>query len=352
MQRSILWRSDPDETERLARADALMPSLCTKSLDQIGFVGKVLPESYNEPKEIVRFFYTHREVLFPTQGVNAVDDQTLEALAEMICGDDRTVYPVYRSGSELTRFFKRVGFSNFEHDGSTRKWWTLDVLRTLTDNNLKAVILRLAHPGEYRGDVEQVNQAIEALNQHLMIEGLKIELDGVSPRLKEITPSFIQSEKEIDLRTLPPPDFLNLRLNPNLAAVLADRWSEAQKCVTAGAHVAAIIIMGSLLEGMLLAVFEQYPREANSCNAAPRDRNTGQVKRFHEWTLSDMINVSHEAGWLDLDVKKFAHSLREFRNLVHPYQQLVTNAFPDEDTCEISWLVVQAAANDLARKLV
>ena len=64
-----------------------------------------------------------------------------------------------------------------------------------------------------------------------------------------------------------------------------------------------------------------------------------------------MINVAHEAGWLDLDVQRFSHSLREFRNLIHPYEQLLARAYPERDTCEISWLVVRAAANDLARKL-
>jgi hypothetical protein len=30
---------------------------------------------------------------------------------------------------------------------------------------------------------------------------------------------------------------------------------------------------------------------------------------------------------------------------------MIVKTFPDKDTCEISWLVVQAAANDLAKKL-
>ena len=61
-----------------------------------------------------------------------MDGQTLESLADMICGDGEE-YPVYRTGSELTRFFRRVGFSNLVHDGSTRKWWTLSVLEQLSD---------------------------------------------------------------------------------------------------------------------------------------------------------------------------------------------------------------------------
>ena len=280
-----------------------------------------------------------------------MDPQTLDSLSDMICGDGQD-YPVHRTGSDLTRFFQRVGFSNLRHDGSTRKWWTLEALSHLTENNVKAVILRLADPREYRGDPQQVGQALSKLNDILMIEGLKVELDGVKPRLKEITPQFIQQVEEPELKPLPPPDFLSLQLEPGVGEVLADRWDEAQRCLKAGAYLAGTIIMGSMLEGMLLAVLQRFPKEANTCKSAPRfEPKTGKVKYFAEWSLSDMINVAHEANWIDLDVKKFSHSLREFRNLIHPYQQMILKAFPDKDTCEISWLVVQAAANDLAKRL-
>lgn len=128
-----------------------------------------------------------------------MDGQTLDSLAEMICGDGSD-YAVYRTGSELTRFFQRVGFSNFRHDGSTRKWWVLDALRMLTDNNLKAVILRLADPREYRGNQELVSKALTKLNEILMVEGLKVELDGIRPKLMEITPQFTEVAKEPELR--------------------------------------------------------------------------------------------------------------------------------------------------------
>jgi hypothetical protein len=279
-----------------------------------------------------------------------MDGQTLDSIANMICGDGPD-YPVYRTGPELTRFFQRVGFFNFHHDGSTRKWWTLHVLEQLTDNNLKAVILRLADPREYRGNQQQVNQALTKLNEILMVEGLKVELDGARPKVVEIAPQFVEHINDPDLKPLPPPDFLNLKLEPGLGEILATRWEEVQRCLKSEAHLAATIIMGSLLEGMLLAVMQKFPLEANSCKTAPHDSRTGRIKYFAEWSLSDMINVAHEAGWIDLDVKKFSHALREFRNLIHPYQQMSEKAFPDKDTCDISWLVVQAASNDLAKKL-
>ena len=278
-----------------------------------------------------------------------MDKQTIELIADFICGDG-DCYPLYRTGSELTRFFERVGFSNLNHDGSTRKWWTLSSLENLSENNLKAVLVRLANLKEYGGNKEQVVKAITKLNEILMVEGLKFELNGINPKIINISPGFFQQEEE-KLVPLPPPDFLKLKIEPILGNILEKRWDEIQKCIDSGAYLSSTILMGSMLEGILLSVFQKYPKEANTSTNAPKDSKTGKVKHFADWSLSEMINVSHDLKWIGLDVKRFSHSLREFRNLIHPYQQMVENSFPDKDTCEISWLVVQAAANDLAVKL-
>lgn len=278
-----------------------------------------------------------------------MDPQTLDSLADLLCGDSIEHYPKYRKFGELVTFFENLGLNKYSHKSSTRKWWALGILKQLPKNELMVVICRLADPKEYKGNQKLVAQAVSALNEALMVEGLKVELDGVNPKMIEITPQFIERVDNLDLRPLPPPDFLKLKLDPQLGAILAARWDEAQKCIRAEAYLAAIIIMGSLLEGMLLAVMRSYPQEANQAKLAPADPTKGKVKHFAEWTLADMINVAHEDRWIDLDVQKFSHALREFRNLVHPHEHLALLSFPDKDTCDISWLVVQAASNDLAK---
>ena len=55
---------------------------------------------------------------------------------------------------------------------------------------------------------------------------------------------------------------------------------------------------------------------------------------------------------IDLDVKKFSHILREFRNLIHPYQQVLLDTFPDEDTTNISWQVVNATCKDIEKNIL
>ena len=264
----------------------------------------------------------------------------------MICED-----PVYRTGPELTHFFKRVGFSNYKHDGTTRKRWTLDVLLQLSEKDLKEVILRLGNPKEYPDNQSLTSQAISKLNSILSIEGKILELDGIEPKLNEITPYLDDQKDEPKSSPLPPPDFLNLKLEHRIGEILSNRWDEAQRCMDAKAHLAATIIMGSILEGMLLAVLREFPNDGSCRKATPRDKKSGKVKKFNDWSLSEMIDVAYEAGWIDLDIKKFSHSLRQFRNLIHPYEQMKENTSPDEDTNEIVWQVVQATANDLARKL-
>lgn len=281
-----------------------------------------------------------------------MDGQTLELLAEMICGDDQEKFPVYRSGSELTRFFQRIGFANISHDGSTRKWWTLEALKSLSDNNLKAVILRLANPKEYRADRKNTANAITCLNEILSLEGLKIELSGISPQLRACAADFSMDISDVkDLKPLPKPDFSKLNIESKLSNVLSARWIEVEICVSNGAYLSATILMGSMLEGLFLSTLSRNPKEANLAASAPFDKKKNKVKDFTDWKLVEMIDVAHDIGWIDYDVKKYSHALRDFRNFIHPHQQMLQQSYPDDDTCQISWLVVQATVNDLVKKL-
>ena len=246
-----------------------------------------------------------------------VDDQTLEALAELICGDDEETAPLYRTSIQLTRFFESAGLPQFVHDEESRKWWTLGALQECTRSELKRVISRLASPKEYRGDAADTRKAITILNRVLQLEGLRVDLKNGQPIIVSIPVDFDLGEaaEEKELEPLPPPDFLALGLGMGVGELLALRWREAQICVDNEAYLSATIVMGSLLEGLLLGVLMSRPAIANRSATAPKDP-TGKVKRFVDWTLSQMIDVAHSVGWVDLDVKRFSHALREFRNLV------------------------------------
>lgn len=280
-----------------------------------------------------------------------MDESTLDKISSFICGNEES-HPVYRSSSKLTGFFERAGLPQFIHDGSTRQRWVLDCLKECNREQLAIVLKRLVSPREYSGNREVIKSALIQINEILYVEGFKLKLIGMEPKFETITVDFSEDGESVEsLKPLPPPNFLALGLESGVGEILKNRWEEAQRCVDAEAYLSATIIMGSMLEGLLLGVCQRNPAIANQCASAPKDSKTGKVKNFANWSLSEMIDVAHQVGWLGLDVKKFSHSLRDFRNLIHPYEQMVTRMNPDSDTCGISWLVVQAAINDLASEL-
>lgn len=277
-----------------------------------------------------------------------MDKITKEKIADFICGDNPLKYPEYRSSMFLTKFFQDINI-NAKHDGSTRKWWTLSIVENLSGPELQKVILRLASPKLYGGDRQKIQLALSSLNEILEVESLKVVIEGLEPKLKRQTPNYdFEKTKpvEAELKPLPPPNWEALNLEYGIATILQIRWEEIQRCIDNNAPLSALIMMGSMLEGFLLGTMQNRPQLANTAKSTPK--RDGKVKHFAEWSLSELIDVAHDNGWIHLDVKKFSHALRDFRNLIHPYQQLVLQTFPDKDTCNISWLVVQAACNDIA----
>ena len=108
-----------------------------------------------------------------------------------------------------------------------------------------------------------------------------------------------------------------------------------------------IFLCGSSLEGILLNAATQNPKIFNTSKSAPQRDN--KVKQFHEWTLNELINVAHDVDLISVDVKKFSHALRDFRNYIHPLEQAGQGFKPDYHTARISWQVLQAAISNLSR---
>ena len=134
-----------------------------------------------------------------------------------------------------------------------------------------------------------------------------------------------------------------LSLDHAMEKILAARVKEAVECVAASAPLSAIFMCGSVLEGILLAVALKNPAEFNRASASPKQKDTGKVRPFHEWTLANLIDVAHEVGVLRLDVKKFGHAVRDFRNYIHPYEQMASSFHPDLHTAQICMQVLRAA---------
>jgi hypothetical protein len=141
-------------------------------------------------------------------------------------------------------------------------------------------------------------------------------------------------------------DISKIGLDASLLPVIQERLNDAQKCLKADAPLAVIFLTGSILEGVLLDVASKNPQRFNQAKSSPKDMN-GKVKIFPEWSLAQLINTASEVGFLKLDVKKFSHELRDFRNYIHPFQQSLSRFSPTKHTAEICLQVLKAAMADL-----
>ena len=131
-----------------------------------------------------------------------------------------------------------------------------------------------------------------------------------------------------------------------VSQIIRDRLEEAQSCLRAKAYLSVILMCGSILEAVLLGAAQGRPKEFNQSPASPKRNDT--VKPFQDWSLSEFINVANDIGLFKPDVQKFGHGLRDFRNYIHPYEQMNSGFKPDEHTAKVCFQVLKAALASVA----
>jgi len=171
---------------------------------------------------------------------------------------------------------------------------------------------------------------------------------SISSRLQGKTSHSAVTVEEFIRKDFGEVSFAKLGLDQSLIVVLEQRTDEIKRCLSAKAPLAVIFLCGSSLEGVLLGVACNNPAAFNQSSASPKDKYS-KVKAFPDWTLNDLINVASDLRFVGEDVKKFSHALRDFRNYIHPYEQMSKAFNPDAHTAEICWRVLQAAISQLSK---
>jgi hypothetical protein len=146
----------------------------------------------------------------------------------------------------------------------------------------------------------------------------------------------------------PPPSFAKVP-DPVMQQVLTRRWNECLVCLSAGAPMAATVMMGGLLESLFLARVnrELDQRPIFTANAAPKDSKTSNPKSLREWGLADYIAVAHELGWISQAANDVSDVLRDYRNYIHPQKELSSQAALTPDDARMFWVVAKEMATRL-----
>lgn len=276
-----------------------------------------------------------------------LNNKTLEKLRDLINEETE-----YRSGSKLVSFFNQFGFNDQYSRGFPSRWIYTDEKLSILNGTpeLDKCIKTLFNPVNYIGRYTELDSFISDFNQYLAFDDWQIvrinkeitfrkagEINIDKKKEEEISPtdeqSFLLKKYDLDLN--------KLNFQPSLIPIMESRIEEIKKSMANNIPLASIFLSGSTLEGILLGMASNNPKQFNQANSSPR--NNGKVKMLSEWSLNNLIDVSFELGYIKEDVKKFSHVLRDFRNYIHPFEQMSRNFIPDIHTAEICFQVLKAA---------
>lgn len=276
----------------------------------------------------------------------ALDPRTVERIAALVVDDGG---PYERKGWQLARFLAHSGWSDPpEYDGSPRIAWLTDQIHDRVDDQVavEKLLCRVCDPVEYDEGLPAAEQFQRALNETLESERLVVSFVGGRPVLGELAadgagPQFSEPP-ELERR------ISALLEDDRTARVLNRRVVETRICERGGAHTMAIISIGSVVEGLLLALLTERDADARDHRFVGRD---GQVIRNKQPTLEMLIDTAYARGWIQLDAKTFMHQVRDFRNYIHPRKEFADEPDFDADSVRLCWTPVQSMLNDLESRL-
>ena len=189
---------------------------------------------------------------------------------------------------------------------------------------------------EYACNIQDI-----APNDKKKADKIICRLRGIKQKNGNEKEAFLRQEfKDISIH--------NLNLNHTITEAIELRIEEIKKCLESDSPLAAIFLCGSALEGILLGCAEKNLAKFNRAVSSPKDKN-GKILKLHNWKLSHLIDAAKELGFLREDVKQFSHSLRDFRNYIHPYQQANQKFNPDNHTAKICFQVLKAAIHQIKK---
>lgn len=144
-------------------------------------------------------------------------------------------------------------------------------------------------------------------------------------------------------------DFSPLAADSTMKGILERRWEECRKCLEARASLAAVVMMGGLLEALFVARANTLTdkKPLFKAKSTPLDAKTKKPLDLRDWTLRAYIDVSHELGWITPSAKDVAAVLRDYRNYVHPEKERSHGIVVTDGDSAMLWQVTRSLARQL-----
>jgi hypothetical protein len=265
---------------------------------------------------------------------------------------------MYEGQQELDDAIKRCDFlRKLLQKRTTKQVWAGEERDTIKAtclawfNNQKPKIENQLDPGAldaattvYDGMLKASDRAGSRPQYHRSLKRLRAEL--IEIRSKQM----LAPQKPVATGDAPP-SFTKLVADPKMQDILLRRWNECVICLHAPAPMAATVMMGGLLEGLLLARINKEPNQKPVFTAAsaPKDKKTGNPLPLKDWALKNYIDVGHELGWISESAKDVGVVLRDYRNYIHPQKELSHGIVLTSDDGPVLWEVAKSISKQLLK---
>lgn len=129
-----------------------------------------------------------------------------------------------------------------------------------------------------------------------------------------------------------------------LRKILERDYSEIQRAFISQCWKSVIIMCGSAMETILLDLLKQDEEKAKSSQKAPGENN------LEKWSLNDLIEVAIDLELVTEGIAKLSHSVREYRNIIHPGNEIRNKIYFDKEEARIAIEVLNILHRDLLKK--
>ena len=127
-----------------------------------------------------------------------------------------------------------------------------------------------------------------------------------------------------------------------LRRIIERDYREIQKGVISDSWKSVIIISGGSIEAILLDLLTKNLAVSQASTKAPAKTD------LNKWTLNELIDVAVDTNLISSGIATLSHSVREYRNLIHPGVELRKGLKVEPEEGRIALSVLDMLIRDLS----
>lgn len=134
-------------------------------------------------------------------------------------------------------------------------------------------------------------------------------------------------------------DFIS---DPRIKRILERDYGEIQRNIISANWKSAIILSGGAIEALILDYVHNDEQTAKASSKAPSEPN------LDKWHLNDLIEVAVDAKMVGSEIAKLSHTVREYRNLIHPGVEVRSGLKVEPEEAKIAVEVLNILIRELS----